>query len=156
MAKGSGRNPPNKHLHSRVSFLYQAATYLSGAHAARAKDAGNSAPRPSLRNPCLGSSRRMLSHLRGVSRKAQIRLSKSMKHAICKRCESLLVAGSSSTQYVENSSRGGKKPWADVIVIECNHCGTKTRFPVGATRQPRKSARADGRADGKADAVSAP
>lgn len=85
--------------------------------------------------------RRMLSQIEGISRKGQVRLSSSMKHSMCKRCHLLLVQGRNATQQIENKSRGGKKPWADVLVVTCNACGTAKRFPVGAKRQPSKKDR---------------
>jgi hypothetical protein len=30
---------------------------------------------------------------------------------------------------IRNESRGGKKPWADVLVVRCFACGTEKRFP---------------------------
>lgn len=48
--------------------------------------------------------------------------------------------------YVENKSRGGRKPWADVIVVECFTCGRSRRFPVNAPRQLRKHLRPSGEA----------
>lgn len=60
-----------------------------------------------------------------------MRLDPSIKRTICKRCDSLLVPGVSSTNRIENPSKGGKKPWADVLVVECNACGAVKRFPVG-------------------------
>jgi len=89
----------------------------------------------------LGQTHRFVSHLRAVSLKGQIRLSAEMKHSICKRCDSRLVVGSTATRNMENKSRGGKKPWAEVLVISCNTCGVKKRFPVAAKRQPRRHVR---------------
>ncbi|KAL2042699.1 hypothetical protein N7G274_004458 [Stereocaulon virgatum] len=169
-----------KHLHSRISYLYQAAIYLSQAtgksqvctssfiteklledNKERAvtipeADSGQSCPilpstlgnvTPALEEPNIlqsqnaAVSRRLLSHLRAVSLKGQIRLSPNMKHSICKRCDLLLVPGSSATVQMENKSRGGKKPWADVLVMTCTACGTAKRYPVGAKRQLRKEKR---------------
>lgn len=31
----------------------------------------------------------------------------------------------------ENKSKGGKKPWAEIIVVECRGCKAMKRFPVG-------------------------
>lgn len=90
----------------------------------------------------LGPSRHLISQLRSVSLKGQIRLSQAMKHSICKRCDALLVPGSTSSTRVENKSRGGKKPWADVLIITCHSCGAVKRFPVGAKRQSRRPHRA--------------
>lgn len=170
-----------KHLHSRISYLYQAATYLTNTaniqrtspliipeetdHTAQeetqpttatVKDDEPNQPNDSLKalamspNQNAALSRRLLSHLRAVSLKSQIRLTPNLKHSICKRCDVLLVPGSTSTSFTENKSRGRKKPWADVLVVACVACGTKKRFPVGAKRQSRKNDRpAEARANGK-------
>ena len=169
-----------KHLHSRISYLYQAAIYLSGTTGKAQICESNSDKEKQLVNnhgeaagmseaaseqslpiapstqeegtPGLGEHsmlqaqsgalpRQLLTHLRAVSLKGQIRLSPNMKHSICKRCDLLLVPGNSATTYMENKSRGEKKPWADVLVITCNACGTAKRYPVGAKRQLRKEKR---------------
>lgn len=172
-----------KHLHSRISYLYQAATYL-------AKDTDQ----PQVRSNCVNNeakkqnkpgeelqcavaasqavseslpisptepkiwmrkispdddsvseesalSRQLVVHLRAISLKSQIRLSPAMKHTICKRCDILLMPGSTSTSYMENNSRGARKAWADVLVTTCAGCGTAKRFPVGAKRQLRRESR---------------
>ena len=99
----------------------------------------------------LGPSRHLVSQLRSVSLKGQIRLSQALKHSICKRCDALLVPGSTSSTRVENKSRGGKKPWADVLVITCHSCSAVKRFPVGAKRQPRRPHRASDKKSMKKD-----
>lgn len=178
-------NQPHKHLHARISYLYQAATYLATVQTSHHEDqktttaltnpevvetntdnllkmnerAGENnlekeisaqvqmkgdAPSLNVTKPLLidasGSlgSARLLSHLRSVSLKSQIRLSSEMKHSICKRCNTLLISGHTSTNQVENKSRGGKKAWADLLVITCNVCGMAKRFPVKAKRQQRR------------------
>lgn len=90
-----------------------------------------------------GSSRHLLSHLRSVSLKSQIRLSPAMKRSICKRCDAILIAGRTSSSCMENKSRNRNKPWADVLVVTCNSCATAKRYPVGAKRQSRKGQRAN-------------
>lgn len=172
-----------KHLYSRISYLYQAATHLMNArldggigatttgHAlpgpvqseskehsklpdGEAQDIGVKEPEtlPTLSHSstkpgitaALGPSCNLISHLRAVSLKGQIRLSPAMKHSICKRCEALLIPGSTSSVRVENKSRGGKKAWADVLVVTCRHCDAVKRFPVAAKRQRRRPQRAIG------------
>ena len=136
---------PNKHLHSRASFLYQAAYHVDSAASSSqvseklAKAAYSEAADDTLLNT--GSSREMVYHLRGVSRKAQIRLSPFIKHTVCKRCDSLLREGSTLRTFLENKSRRGKKPWADMLVHECTQCGFIRRFPIGAQRPPRRPTR---------------
>ena len=182
-------DPPTtqKHLHSRVSFLYRAAAYFAGLSAENqvggrrspAKDAYDCdqsqgrQEKASLLNlsptvtqnklaaielpqvtasPRGGSpavyheanARMLLSHVKGISRKSrkgQVRVSRSMKHTICRRCDILLIEGRNATKRVENQSRGGKKPWADVVVITCNACGSAKYIPIGLKRQLRRKDR---------------
>lgn len=175
-AKGS-KGVPNKHLHSRISYLYQAAAYLTlqqnteifqkeSKSAEEHEDikvpesAGTSskvacadldgsvlesstssmAPKPT-KPASSGLALQLSSHLRGVSLKGQVRLSHDLKRSICKCCNTILIPGRTSTTTIENQSRGGKKPWADVLVIKCSTCGSKKRFPIGSERQTRKTAR---------------
>lgn len=84
-----------------------------------------------------GPSRRLITHMRAVTLKSQVRLSRDIKRSLCKRCDTLLVSGSTSQCFIENRSKGGKKPWADVYVIECLKCGAQKRFPTGSKRQIR-------------------
>ncbi len=172
-----------KHIHSRISYLFQAATYLAetGSKAQKcrsnhevddrtankhsedsAMSEATSRQSPHVAPPSqdkqedgpttaeagsapriqdIGLSRQLFAHLRAVSLKSQIRISPKIKHSICKRCDQLLVPGSSVTTYVENKSRNGKKPWADVLVMTCMACKTSKRFPVGAKRQFRRGER---------------
>ena len=166
---------PNRHLHSRISYLYQAATYLAGVHhSADGREErrkafqdnsddlnmkGNlysislicedSAEEPEPPNdslactskPSLGASglsRHLLYQLRSVSLKSQVRLSQDMKRSICNRCHTLLTPGITSSDQIENKSRGGSKPWADVLCVTCTTCGAAKRFPVGAQRQQKR------------------
>lgn len=160
------KSVPNKHLHARISFLQQAATFLAvqqiskpavepHSYATETVDmdwepehAANSTteitrdkkPRPEgLEHQGLPS--HLSSHLRQVARKSQIRLHPTVKRASCKVCSTVLVEGHSRSKYVENLSRGGKKKHADVLVLECKSCGSKRRFPVGSERQQKKSLR---------------
>jgi ribonuclease P protein subunit RPR2 len=80
-------------------------------------------------------------HLRSVAQKAQIRLSQDLKHSICKICSSPLIEGETCLRSTENLSKGGRKPWADVLVLKCCACGACKRFPIGAKKQKRKSLR---------------
>ena len=91
--------------------------------------------------PNLPLSRLLLSHLHDVSLKSQIRLSSSVKRSVCKQCHIPLVPSVTSHARLENLSRKGTKPWADVLVIRCCCCGAERRFPTGSKPQPRKSDR---------------
>jgi len=137
--KSSGKGAlPNKNVHLRISFLHQAALYLSNhvntteATKSMSRRESGSSPQPSEEPQMYGGQTRyMLNHMKGVSRKSVIRLDKQTKRKVCKGCDQLLDAPS-SLHVVENESKGGKKPWADVLVIKCGNCGTSKRFPTNA------------------------
>ncbi|KAI0447253.1 RNAse P Rpr2/Rpp21/SNM1 subunit domain-containing protein [Xylaria telfairii] len=126
---------PNKHLYSRLSYLHQAAAFL-GSQVGNTRAAK---PEPPAANQLrLGLARHLLTDLRATSLKSQIRLSPAVKHTICKFCDTLLIEGETSTSAVENKSKHGKKPWADVLVVKCNTCHRVKRFPVQSPRQKRR------------------
>lgn len=129
---------PNRHLHARATFLYQAATYLT-LHGNQVDDARKDRLAPNGGGAALAM--RLGSHLKAVSTKAQIRLSADIKRTVCKSCSAVLVPGRTATHTVENASKERKKPWADVLAVACHHCGTTKRFPTGARRQRRKGQR---------------
>lgn len=143
MAKDKPPKPkgiPNKHLHARTTFLYQAATYLTlqtsrstgtATENAVSRDSDVS-QQPSSLALQLGAD------LHTVSRKAQLRLSVDLKRSMCKSCSAVLVPGLTATQKIENQSKGGKKPCADVLAVSCIRCGSKKRMPIGAKRQLKK------------------
>ncbi|ODA78860.1 hypothetical protein RJ55_06244 [Drechmeria coniospora] len=136
----------NKILYSRVSYLYQAANYLSGCadrnrHGALhpvTRDDGSSGIRLKAAQ---NISRSLTSDLRAVALKGQIRLSPAMKQTICKFCETLLVEGQTCHSVIENTSKGGRKPWADILVTKCATCGRSKRYPVSAKQQMRRAMR---------------
>lgn len=150
-AKGTkAKSVPSKHIHSRLSYLHQAASYLSLAHQAQVtgvkntdnKDDDKKAEKASsLLLPFLdyAQSRQLLSQLRAVSLKSQTRLTPQVKHSLCKRCNSLLIPGKKSTARLVNGSKGEKKPCADVLVVACSFCGTVKRFPIGQPRHLKKA-----------------
>ncbi|KAJ0301344.1 hypothetical protein COL5a_009207 [Colletotrichum fioriniae] len=148
MAKPKSESLPNRHAYTRVSYLHQAASYLATVQIPDADSPSNSSSRSEedaqlariekLRSTNEKVARRFISDIRAVSLKAQIRPSPSVKQMMCKFCNSLLVEGQSCTTTVENLSKGGKKPWADVMVTKCNTCDNVKRFPVNAPRQKRR------------------
>jgi ribonuclease P protein subunit RPR2 len=181
---------PNKHLHARIAYLHQAATYLTAQSLVRARDdaqqastnghqkpeermidlppgtlaidatnsLANARPSPgqpstaTFNSPASGLPLQLSAHLRSVAQKGQIRLSSDLKIAICKICSSPLIEGETCLKSVENLSKGGRKPWANVLVVKCCACGACKRFPVGAKKQKRKSVReADKQAENGAD-----
>ncbi|KAF7889749.1 uncharacterized protein EAF02_002164 [Botrytis sinoallii] len=148
---------PNKVLYSRMSYLYQAATYLAVQDKQSQEQSGKGIALDSsmedvmkdepkaVANAIEGSyqalSRRLITDLRSVSLKGMMRMSPEMKHSICKNCQTLLLEGTTCTAKVENQSKGGKKPWADVLVRKCDTCGLEKRFPLATDRQPRRPRR---------------
>lgn len=154
MAKGKGSgNVPNRPIYARMSFLYQAAAYLSD-HAGSKGTADTSAEQgATITINQVGNtrgadlkmrealSRQYITDMRSTSKKAQISMSPALKHTICKYCDTLLVEGQNSTTTIENMSKGGRKPWADMLIISCRTCGGFKRFPVHAPRQKRRSGR---------------
>lgn len=156
MAKGK-TGVQNRPMYSRISFLYQAATYL--AEAARAgpgsttadpdvdmerdgHNDNNATPDGHSAATTQALARTLLTDLRAVTLKTQIRITPDIKRTICRHCDTLLVEGQTCTSTVENASRGGRKPWADVLTIRCHTCGRQKRFPVNAPRQKRRPHRA--------------
>jgi len=152
---------PNKSLHCRLSYLYQAASYLGSAQVPTSpppqtlkdeKIANSSKPDEEKdkrsrhttafsQTPLRPASRRLISDIRSVSLKAQLRMSPAMKSSMCKNCDTLLIDGATCSNEVENKSKQGKKPWADVLVRKCNTCGMEKRFPLSETRQKRRPRR---------------
>ncbi|KAF7537358.1 hypothetical protein G7Z17_g12872 [Cylindrodendrum hubeiense] len=153
MAKAKGpQGVPNRHIYNRASYLYQAATYLANQNShqppnvatkssSASQEHSASTPSANGQNAMLNMSRQMLSSMRAVTLKAQIRQSPGLKRTICKFCDTLLVEGKTCTSTVENASKGGRKPWADVLTIRCITCNSVKRYPVSAPRQKRRSLR---------------
>lgn len=134
---------PQKHLHSRLSYLYQASKYLDEAASEQGPEASgapenfersDASPRPEAKQSLY-----LLSQLRSVSQKTQVRLSQELKRSLCRRCNAHLIPGRTSCEEIENFSRGGAKPWADILSITCLTCGAKKKYPVGARRQTKTS-----------------
>lgn len=156
MAKGKNNGVQNRAIYSRASFLQQAATLLSLSTHREESAASKGDPSPSQARPVVedsseaspstnfqlqGMSRRLATDMRSVSLKTRIRLTPTVKQAVCKFCDSVLIEGHSCTSTVENRSRGGRKPWADVLVRKCHTCGRGRRYPVSAEKQKRKTER---------------
>jgi ribonuclease P protein subunit RPR2 len=142
MAKAKAQKPgpgvPQKHLHSRISYLHQAAAYLASAEGTSRHLISEDAPSPVHSNSLMKSasatynqSRNLLTQLRAVSLKSQIRLTPELKQSFCRRCDSLLIPGKTSNTAIANSSRHGNKPWADILLVKCGFCGAVRRFPIG-------------------------
>ena len=138
-AQKSGSGVPQKHLHSRISYLNQAAAYLASAEetsrplisAKHSECQVQSFSSQKSSRFAYAQSRNLLNQLRAVSLKSQIRLTPKFKHSFCRCCDSPLVPGKTSNISVTNNSRDGEKPWADVLVVTCSFCGAVRRFPIG-------------------------
>lgn len=163
MAKKKVPGVPNKPSYCRLSFMYQAASLLAApAKPSQVNDPAatqvtdsdvlmeldsDNANNPSTQMDertavrTRNMSHRLLTDFRSVSLKCQIRVSPDMKRTICKFCDTLLVEGQTCTSTVENTSKGGKKPWADVLVVKCHTCHRAKRFPVNAPRPQRRPLR---------------
>jgi len=128
----------NRPMYSRISFLQQAATYLTKASEA-GRDDDSVGEKKSV---SAGAARRAVTDLRSVSLKTRIRLSPAVKQTMCKYCDTLLIEGRTCTTVVENESKDGKKPWADMLVRRCHTCGNSKRHPLNSARQKRKPLRA--------------
>lgn len=141
--KGKSASLPQRHIHLRIAFLHQAASRLSKPaqkpipESSAEIDKIASPPR-SRQQTVPTQSRYLINHMKGVSRKSVIRLSKDVKRSVCKRCDSLLEKGSTSAEQVENKSKNGSKPWADILIVKCMTCGVSKRFPTSASRAPEK------------------
>ncbi|CAG9995846.1 unnamed protein product [Clonostachys byssicola] len=161
MAKAKGpAGVSNRHIYSRVSYLHQAAHYLALSATPKTAAAGNpqvardkSATTPNQTPSAeMNLSRQYLSNMRSVSLKAVIRQSRDMKQEVCKFCDTLQIDGETCHSTVENLSKGGRKPWADVLVVRCASCGHAKRYPVSAPKQKRKSLR-DSKKDSEKEAT---
>ncbi|KAK4181239.1 putative ribonuclease P protein subunit p21 [Triangularia setosa] len=139
-AKSGGSGVQNKAIYSRLSFLQQAAVFLSTA--TLETDSVKILELKKDQDATLqGAGRRLAADLRAVSLKSRIRLNPAVKQSICKFCDSILIDGESCTSEIENNSKGGRKPWADVLVRKCHTCGKERRYPVCTKRPKRKTER---------------
>lgn len=153
MAKGKAQNSvANRHIYSRASYLYQAASYLAQVQepkqqATSSKNESHNPQHSTTSDTALekkavqNTSRQMISDMRAVTLKLLIRQSPDLKRTICKFCDSLLVEGKTCHSTIENPSKGGKKPWADLLVIQCLTCHNAKRFPISSKRQKKRHQR---------------
>ena len=130
----AGASIPNRHIHSRVSYLYQAAVYLKHAsvnESLTSREADPSKPghdleRSSARKS-LGQPRYLLSHLRGVSRKAQTRIEPEIKRTICKHCDTLLIPGQTSPSNDPICLTNAQRLETDISALQCRSCAQTQR-----------------------------
>ncbi|KAM0709395.1 hypothetical protein Q7P35_003433 [Cladosporium inversicolor] len=156
------QNPDTEQLHDHQQSVERTTTMTPGTLAIDAAHSiANKKPSPgrlstvTFNPPLSGLPLQLNAHLRSVAQKAQIRLSRDLKHAICKICNSPLIEGENCLRSTENLSKGGRKPWAAVLVLKCCACGACKRFPIGAKKQKRKSLREAEKTTGSETATSA-
>ncbi|KAK9372051.1 RNAse P Rpr2/Rpp21/SNM1 subunit domain-containing protein [Lipomyces chichibuensis] len=114
----------NRDQYLRTSFLYQASVLMANTAITTPEFAvtATSATAPLARY--------YASQMKSVARKSVIRLDPNMKRFICKRCDTVLIAGRTCAIAVENESVA-KVPHADVLTHTCKVCGGQKRFPIG-------------------------
>ncbi|KAF2753358.1 Rpr2-domain-containing protein [Pseudovirgaria hyperparasitica] len=147
--KTKGTKVPNRHVHSRISFLQQAGCHLAVRSAqlkSESKEESescniNKSAESSVSTYSTRLSQRLMMDLKAVSQKTLVRLSKDLKRSICKRCDTLLIPGITSSSHIENKSRGGRKSKADVLVVRCRACTAEKRMPCGIEPQSKKRER---------------
>lgn len=140
----------HQHIRARMAYLHRASTYLFSQQQSIKTptkiERENATPQTSSDTPkeqdqnqehsalraCIP--RHYINQMRGVSLKAQQRLSIETKRSFCKRCDLPLVPGVTCTEEIRNASKGRKKPWADVLVIRCSACETEKRIPQNKPR----------------------
>lgn len=153
MAKKKPGSVPNRHIYTRISFLYQASACLSQAakqdpntasadagvtHDTKQHHATTLAQQYHSLTAARSMARRLLTDFRAIGQKTNTRANPHLKRSICKYCDSLLIEGQTSSSAIENKSKGGKKPWADVLVVKCQTCGGEKRFPVSPRENKRR------------------
>ena len=147
MGKSKGNTSvPNRHIYSRASYLHQAAVLLNYqglTHSASAN--ASQLPKTHKSQPCAAAAQKishcLVKDMRAVCLKAQIRQSPATKRTVCKYCDTLLIEGQNCHTVVENASKEQAKPWVDVLVIQCETCGNKKRYPISLPKQQRKAQR---------------
>ncbi|TQS33619.1 hypothetical protein Golomagni_06027, partial [Golovinomyces magnicellulatus] len=130
----------------RVSYLYQAASHLASRSGPVSESISNPesiAQTDDQKKAVDNASRQLLGDMRSASLKVQIRQSPQVKRTICRYCDTLQIEGKTCTSTIENASKGGKKPWADILVSECLTCGNSKRYPMSAKKQMRKTLRVE-------------
>lgn len=148
---------PNRHIYSRASYMYQAAHYLATAPRTSSNEPSTSHEHSAANDvqqqqqqqqqmqtkAALNLSRQLISDMKSVTLKTLIRQSPAMKRSVCRFCSTVQIEGETCHSWVQNASKGGSKPWADVLVIRCSTCQNVKRYPVDCPRQKRRHLRGD-------------
>ncbi|ROT37529.1 Rpr2-domain-containing protein [Sodiomyces alkalinus F11] len=145
MGKSKNDGVQNRHLYTRVSYLHQAACRLATlGHDRPDRTKNEQGSKENDDSVTQNMARLLVEDLRAVSRKVLIRPTPAMKRTMCKICDTVLVEGRTCFTTVENHSKGGRKPWADVMAMRCTVCGHIKRFPANCPRQKRRPFRVPG------------
>ncbi|KAF4549928.1 RNAse P Rpr2/Rpp21/SNM1 subunit domain-containing protein [Elsinoe fawcettii] len=147
MSKG----PKARHLQARVAYLDRAAKLLAGQQFSSSATEQVSPKTPGVQQATAGGSSAnntglpllFSSHMRTVAKRGQVRIAQEVKRSLCKICNTPLLEGKTCSSRIENASKGGNKPQADVKTVECMNCGGVKRFPGGVKRQAKRSQRSD-------------
>ncbi|KAI0779479.1 Rpr2-domain-containing protein [Fomes fomentarius] len=126
-------NVANRDIIQRINFLYQASTYLNTVaqptplNHGQAHHKGKEKKRNAIRHPQNTSelSRSYVSTMRIVGQKAMVRMDPSIKRTLCKKCDTILIPGSTSSVRVKTLRVHEK-----VITYTCHTCGTVRRIPA--------------------------
>ncbi|KTW32048.1 uncharacterized protein T551_00730 [Pneumocystis jirovecii RU7] len=113
---------PQQELYSRFSFLYQAAN-IYATHSILNQDKYiNSHSEQALSKFYINTAKK-------IARKAVLKINPSIKRTLCRRCDTILLPGITSSIKIENFSKKNKNK-ADISVITCNFCNTQKKYPV--------------------------
>ena len=97
---------------------------------------------PNANQPhCQNLAAYLASHIRTIGLKSKTKVSREVKRTICKRCSSVLIPGKTSKVRMQNLSKKSKKPWADMLIVQCNLCTMEKRYPIGMERHAKQAKR---------------
>ncbi|KAG4301677.1 hypothetical protein PCANB_001828 [Pneumocystis canis] len=113
---------PQQELYSRISFLYQAASIYT------TRSIFSQSTYKDIQSE-LALSKFYINTAKRIAQKAVLKLNPSIKRTLCRRCDTLLLPTITSSIKVENLSKKNIRK-ADTIIITCNFCNAKKRYPV--------------------------
>ncbi|KAG8792511.1 hypothetical protein FRC12_005942 [Ceratobasidium sp. 428] len=129
---------PNRDLMQRMSFLYQASVCLQNAAAASAQTQSDTRVDG---DGGAGEMRRLarkhVKTLKGIASGAVVKVDPSVKRALCKKCCTVLVPGSTASVRVKTSGPHGR-----TVSYTCFSCNERRVIPAPPTtsKQPGNSA----------------
>ncbi|KAI0775818.1 RNAse P Rpr2/Rpp21/SNM1 subunit domain-containing protein [Trametes elegans] len=134
-------NVANRDIVQRISFLYQASTYLISVSQSlpnplenvKERHSRKRAKKDRLRHPrnTADLSRSYVGAMRSVGQKTMVRMDPSLKRTLCKGCDAVLIPGFTATVRVKPlRSHGGE------VVYTCHACDTFKRIPAPPVFDP--------------------